>query len=1577
MLPFVETEAELRSLIGRIDVSSSGSVTLLFSGPVGTLADVGGPDLQSVQVVRSLMAAGEDIRVVNRSEVAKFLDVSANSLNQNEELIILLAKLFGDRPTDKTGKSAAFLYGEVVDGVRQPNGVWDAVSARFVDETVGEIRTITGGASAGRSFAQTEVPQILRSTTITSVDGIPIEQLRSLTPDQAFKAISAQSEVLSAELKVAVDSVGKPILTNGFFDVDARAFFSSTSDFVAHQPAEHLTMRAVADFIPSERILGHQEGLQQLRILQTNLSHDLEALSLPEQQLQRLPISQSLERIGLAANIIDLSLVALQAKAAYEKGDTESAKMILLKWTSSAACAYVAGQLTSLALAPLAAAGPVGVILVTLLSLSASVAASQYGDELAHWIDSSLRTWSDPILDHFREITFQPPGSPLILDLDGDGVESSSREAEHIYFDHNGDGLAERTAWVGSDDGLLVLDLDRDGQITSGSELFGNNSFLKDSVTAANGFDALARYDASQDGILSDADDIWQHLRVWIDSDRDGVSTPAELKVLSDLGVAAIDLSYETGLTYDPQGNQHRQVGHYITTSGEERAVTDVWFALDTVRTRLVNSRVVDSEVAALPELDCIGSIPSLHQALISDQTGSLLYLTKAWMHGSMAERERILDHLIYAWAEIKIADSEVSLLPEGSFVDSRQLALFYQATGRRELEDMGVNGTLLPSQISDFYHQFREEVAWQLYFQVDIIPMLQKLHLSWDQQRQAQRLDADGLVAWVEQQVVSGTSLQHIGLLGRYLAMRWPAFLHQSFVDAIVDSGMRQNLAIRDTMLTLAVASRSNGSDNDDLIHGVYLPELLAGGAGGDQITGGAGDDIIVGGRGNDTLVGGIGDDRFIYDRGDGSDLIGCEYDVRSNKENILLMGQGVLPSDVRVSTQRDGNDLVLLISEANDQVVIQEFIADDQDSIDKAEVQRISFVNGVVWTEADVRLMLPSASMGNDVLRGTIKGDLIQAGDGCDFVYGGDGDDTLEGGRGQDVLDGGAGSDVFVFERGWGQDRISNHDSSLVSQDVIAFGAGILATDIDVTREGLDLVLRRKGSSDRVAAIGFFEGDGYGASSWDNVVFSDGTSWDVAGLRQLVLTPRPIAQSLIGYRSSDVIHAGAGNDYLMGMDGDDYLYGEAGNDLLAGNEGADTLSGGNGNDEYFYQFGDGRDVILSDYDTRADKFNKLRFGYSLRSVDLGLARVGRDLSIAVKGSYEAEGQILVADFFRGGDPTNLFNPIQEFRFDDGSKWGLQAIVDHVMNVVLGSSANDCLVGLGGDDYISGLAGDDMLYASEGSDCVEGGNGVDTLSYERFFNGANVDLSVQGPQDTGEAGVDVIVEVENVIGSLGDDRLCGDSRANIIDGGLGDDWIDGGLGNDTLIGGGQGGQGDTVSYAKAKSGVRVGLELVDPQKTGGGGIDELAGFENLVGSAYSDRLTGDSLANHIDGGAGDDWLTGSGGADCLTGGAGNDRFRYVAVEDSGLALGSRDVIADFELGDCLDVSAIDANDIAVGNQRFAFVGASAFSAIGQLRYDVVNGVGILQGNCSGDLGVDFEVAMLGEPSLRASSFLL
>ena len=128
--------------------------------------------------------------------------------------------------------------------------------------------------------------------------------------------------------------------------------------------------------------------------------------------------------------------------------------------------------------------------------------------------------------------------SPIILDLDGDGVEMRSIKKAKAAFDMNGDGIADDTGWAGRDDGFLVIDRNNDGRITHASEL----SFAAEDAEARSDLEALAALDNNGDGVLNDQDVRYGELKVWQDANGNGVTDAGELKTLAEVGIAEISL---------------------------------------------------------------------------------------------------------------------------------------------------------------------------------------------------------------------------------------------------------------------------------------------------------------------------------------------------------------------------------------------------------------------------------------------------------------------------------------------------------------------------------------------------------------------------------------------------------------------------------------------------------------------------------------------------------------------------------------------------------------------------------------------------------------------------------------------------------------------------------------------------------------------------------------------------------------------------------------------------------------------------------------------------------------------------
>jgi hypothetical protein len=174
---------------------------------------------------------------------------------------------------------------------------------------------------------------------------------------------------------------------------------------------------------------------------------------------------------------------------------------------------------------------------------------------------------------------WRPPVDPLVLDLDANGTRTG-------------------TGWVAPDDALLVRDINGNGSIDSGRELFGDNTLLPNGQTATNGFTALQQHDTNGDGQVNSQDSIYSQLRVWRDLNQDGVSQANELQTLTQAGIASIGVA-STGTNTNlanltkgcAAGNTHKR-----------RATTRKRGCRPLVRSRLM------LESATSPRVDCVDS---------------------------------------------------------------------------------------------------------------------------------------------------------------------------------------------------------------------------------------------------------------------------------------------------------------------------------------------------------------------------------------------------------------------------------------------------------------------------------------------------------------------------------------------------------------------------------------------------------------------------------------------------------------------------------------------------------------------------------------------------------------------------------------------------------------------------------------------------------------------------------------------------------------------------------------------------------------------------------------------------------
>jgi hypothetical protein len=168
-----------------------------------------------------------------------------------------------------------------------------------------------------------------------------------------------------------------------------------------------------------------------------------------------------------------------------------------------------------------------------------------------------------------------------------------------VNFDLFADGQSVNAGWVSSGDGLLVMDRNGDGAINDGSELFGSSTTLASGQKAADGYVALRELDSNADGVISSDDALFAELRVWVDSNTDGVSTEGELKTLTSLGITSINTQATADISLD-NGNVIGLTSSYETSDGKTHEAADVWFATDRVASSSTEAAAVDSAIAAL-----------------------------------------------------------------------------------------------------------------------------------------------------------------------------------------------------------------------------------------------------------------------------------------------------------------------------------------------------------------------------------------------------------------------------------------------------------------------------------------------------------------------------------------------------------------------------------------------------------------------------------------------------------------------------------------------------------------------------------------------------------------------------------------------------------------------------------------------------------------------------------------------------------------------------------------------------------------------------------------------------------------
>jgi len=1074
--------------------------------------------------------------------------------------------------------------------------------------------------------------------------------------------------------------------------------------------------------------------------------------------------------------------------------------------------------------------------------------------------------------------------SPIVLDLNGDGVTTTALTSG-AYFDHAGDGFAEQTAWVSAEDGLLVRDLNHNGTIDTGAELFGNNTVLANAQKAANGFLALADLDSNKDGKIDSLDAAFSELQIWKDSDGDGITSTGELHSLAGLGIASISTAYTASSTVDANGSSHSQTGTYTTTDGQTRTATDVWFKTDSLYSFATELLDVPEDIFNLPEISGYGHVRSLQQAMVRKSSLKDLVVQFAATINA-TDRQTLTTQIIYSWAGVENVDpaSRTNSYYGNVIGDARKLEALEEFVGEEwygiwcwGTKDPNPHGPAAPT-VLNAYDMLFEMVYDQLMLQTHLKSMVDSITYVWDEASSSIHGDLSKTAQLVTEQITQNRSAgkELLAEFMRCFSFDGVAYDKAAFLELLTPLGL-------DVTSIVNSALSINGSSGNDTLAGTGAGDIMQGFSGNDMLTGNAGDDWLEGGAGNDTLYGNAGNDKlfggtgadqtfgnegsdtYSFSKGDGQDVFHDDY----QQDSIISLSGLTLESLV---FQRSGADLIVTFTDnATDSIKLADFFKNGEPA-----------TNLIITTETGASVTFDAASLiqlslyptenadvldgsstvdtisalgGDDLVYGRAGNDILDGGSGNDNISGNDGDDQLSGGLANDFLYGGAGIDTL--NGGDGDDKLFGDDGNdtlfgNTGNDTLDGGTGVdtltggTGDDLYYLDNAADVVVENAGEgTDTVYATATFTM----AANIENATLLGSSDIDATGNSGInTLLGNSGANRLYGLSGDDTLKGFDGNDTLDGGDGQDYLYGGLGadsllgglgNDKLYGEDGADTLSGNDGDD--LLDGGSGNDILLGgagndflDGNLGADSLSGGSGDDSYIIDDSG----DTITELAGEGTDNANSSV---SFTLAANVENLLLVGSTAIDGTGNSAG---------NILLGNSGANHLYGLDGNDELRGNAGDDVLDGGAGNDVLDGGQGKDTLLGGLGDDTYYVDRSDDVVTENLDEGVDTVrstasytisANVEDLIleSAAGYGTATGNSLANTLTGNEYGNTLSGAEGNDTLSG--------------------------------------MAGNDTLLGGSGADTLFG---------GDGDDRLDGGTEADSMTGGLGNDIYVVDTMAD-------------------------------------------------------------------------------------------
>lgn len=1020
----------------------------------------------------------------------------------------------------------------------------------------------------------------------------------------------------------------------------------------------------------------------------------------------------------------------------------------------------------------------------------------------------------------------QPPRDPLVIDLGEEGITLRSI-SNGVNFDLDNNGFAEKTAWIGKEDGFLAYDRNGNGIIDNGGELFGDQVILSDGSKSISGFDALADMDENRDGVIDSNDPIFANLLVWVDANHNGTSESDELKTLNELNIISISLEHtEVSFTDEETGARIAETSNVgINKDGViiNTEISEFWFP-------------INSSDTTQGDIVTAGNVPDINQAVIDDETGELAELCFQFGKAdNIADKRYYIKKILYFMTDA----GDVAAESRGGNIDARDLKVIEQFMGR---EFEGVGGSNPNSNAASILKEIYGDIENQYYNLLNMYCALggyMNVVSEYENSEGNKVLDLSYLNYIFTCKINNGENLETLVYdLGVYLNLydkihkthlfndyrQYYSSISSNYAEIVELSKAGTTYIGTDKRDYFNGSNRNdfvfgeegddnlNGGNADDIIYGKAGNDTISGGAGNDRLYGNEGDDTLDGGLGNDIMIDDGGNDTYVFTKGYGEDTIidngGSNRISFTNLtvKDILVNGTGDYDATIKIKGTNDSlviknfcennelADYTLVFKDktmhcTDEESPFKHIYGTEQDDVLKAVVEG-SIMNAFGGNDTVI------GSDGRDIIYGNSGNDNITAGEGADAVYGGadddyisgdggddilwgeEGNDTLDGGSGNDYLFGGAGDDTYVFAENYGRDIMEDdHGVSTVK-----LGGELTTEDVSAYKIGDEAVIRINNTEDMLII------SGYGAAP-ENYYIEAGdsrigvsdiiTDYENAVLNNMTVTNgTENSDAIFTENVKNLIASGSQYDYIVGNSDEDFIFGDKDTDRVLAGAGNDIIYGGDGDDELFGD--DDNDVICG--------------GNGNDYINGG---AGDDVIIAGAGDdfiEEPSGNDVY--YFNAGNGNNSImdnNGNNTIIFGDGiSSDGIKAYRENWNDLLITFEGltdtlvikNYCIDETARNFRL--IFADGCAYAADDEDSAL--RSIDDKQGTEYMPSIYPDKNTTITSSNGDDELVGGDGADTLIGGTGNNRIIGNGGDDVLDGGAGKDYLCGGPGSDTYI---------------------------------------------------------------------------------------------------------------------------------------------------------------------------------------------